>query len=151
MGFQQLAFFRDQLAQEAAAKKIENQKNRQAQQAKQTNPVDPVVRIIGSLQKQFPLAFPKNPAPKVPLKLGIHKDLFELSESLGMSKIELREAIKTWCCGIRYWTGVVEGAVRFDLEGNPAGLVTKVEADIATSRLKNRQPKNKKEPNVQSL
>jgi ProP effector len=150
MPFSELASFRDQLAQQAAAEKIANQKLKPAQPAKNTTPVDPVVLIIGRLQKQFPIAFPKNPAPKVPLKLGIHKDLFELSESMGISKIELREAIKTWCAGSRYWRCAVDGAVRFDLEGNAAGCVTKIEADIATSRLKNRRQKNKKEPNVVS-
>ena len=141
MGFQQLA-------QQAAAEKIEQQKNRQAQQAKKSNLVDPVVLIIGRLQKHFPIAFPTNPAPKVPLKLGIHKDLLEMSESLGISKIEFREAIKAWCAGTRYWTCIVEGAIRFDLEGNAAGFVTKIEADIEASLLNNRQQKNKKEPNV---
>ena len=43
--------------------------------AKQQNPVDPVVHTIGKLQKRFPLAFPKNPAPKVALKIGILDDL----------------------------------------------------------------------------
>jgi ProP effector len=150
MAFEQLAAFRDQLAQQAAAEKIEKQKKIGRLNNQQTNPVDPVVLIIGRLQKQFPIAFPKNPAPKIPLKLGIHKDLLELSESLGISKPDLREAIKAWCVGNRYWTCITEGATRIDLEGNPAGCVTKVEADLAKSRLKNRHQKSKKELNVAS-
>jgi ProP effector len=71
-----------------------------------------------------------------------------VSESLGISKIEFREAIKACCAGTRYLTFIVEGAVRFDLEGIAAGFVTKIEANIAASRLNNRQQKNKKEPNV---
>ncbi len=148
MPFSELAAYRDHLAQQAAAEKVEQQKIKLAQQAKKPNPVDPVVLIIGRLQKQFPIAFPKNPAPKIPLKLGIHKDLFELSESLGISNMELREAVKAWCIGNRYWSCLVEGAVRFDLEGNAAGLVTKIEADIAASRLNNRHHKNKNGPNA---
>jgi ProP effector len=143
MPFTELAPLRDQLAQQAAAEKIANQKLKSAQQAKMAATVDPVVLIIRRLQKQFPAAFPKNPAPKIPLKLGIHKDLFELSESLGISKPDLREAIKTWCAGNRYWSCLVEGAVRFDLMGNSAGFVTKVEAEIAARRLNNRQQKNR--------
>ncbi|KAG1451339.1 hypothetical protein G6F57_016190 [Rhizopus arrhizus] len=38
-------------------------------------PVDPVVVAISRLQRQFPKAFPKNPAPKLPLKLGVLADL----------------------------------------------------------------------------
>ncbi len=150
MSFAQLATLRDQLAQQAAAEKIANQKLKSAQPAKKAAHVDPVVLIIGRLQKQFPIAFPKNPAPKIPLKLGIHKDLLELSESLSISEIELRAAIKAWCVGNRYWTCIVEGAVRLDLEGNAAGIVTKIEADIAASRLNKRHPKNKNEPNAVS-
>ncbi len=150
MPFTELVSYRDQLAQQAAAKKVEQQKIKLVQQAKKPNPVDPVVLIIGRLQKQFPIAFPKNPAPKVPLKLGIHKDLFELSDSLGISKPDLREAIKTWCVGNRYWSCITEGAVRYDLEGNAAGSVTKIEADIAASSLNNRHHKNKNGPNVVS-
>lgn len=150
MSFQQLASFRDQLAQQAAAEKIEQQKTRSAQQVKKINPVDPVVRTIGQLQKQFPKVFPKNPAPKVPLKLGIHKDLFELTDSLGKSKLELREAVKIWCNGNRYWSCLTEGAVRFDLEGNAAGSVSKEEAELAKSRMNNRHQKKNKEPNAVS-
>jgi ProP effector len=141
MPFTELAPLRDQLAQQAAAEKIANQKLKSAQPAKKAAPVDPVVLIIGRLQNQFPIAFPKNPAPKIPLKLGIHKDLLELSESLGISKLDLRSAIKIWCKGNRYWSCITDGAVRFDLQGNAAGFVSKIEADIAASRMNNRHHK----------
>lgn len=133
MGFEQLASLRDELAQQAAAEK---QKKRQIKEggsatARKAAKVDPVVLIIGQLQKNFPLAFPKNPAPKVPLKIGIHKDIFERSEQLGIDKRDLRAAIKTWCWGKRYWECLLEDAVRVDLDGNAAGQVTKVDADQA--------------------
>lgn len=133
MGFEQLATLRDELAQQAAAEK---QKRRQLKEeggaaARKQAKVDPVVLIIGQLQKKFPLAFPKNPAPKVPLKIGIHKDILEQSEQLGIDKSDLRAAIKTWCRGKRYWECLLEDAVRVDLEGNAAGLVTKADADQA--------------------
>ncbi|AEG01538.1 ProQ/FinO family protein [Methylomonas methanica] len=133
MGFEQLASLRDELAQQAAAEK---QKKRQLKEGggattRKTAKVDPVVLIIGQLQKNFPLAFPKNPAPKVPLKIGIHKDIFERSEQLGIDKRDLRAAIKTWCWGKRYWECLLEDAVRVDLDGHAAGQVTKVDADQA--------------------
>ncbi|KAI3591209.1 Activator of osmoprotectant transporter ProP [Cupriavidus sp. U2] len=113
-----------------------------AQQARPATPVDPVVRNIGKLQKKFPLAFPKNPAPKVPLKIGIFDDLLTHATELGLSEAELREAIRTWCRGARYWTCLTQGAPRLDLAGQPAGEVT--EADAARGRqLRSARPKQK--------
>jgi ProP effector len=91
-------------------------------------PVDPVVKSIGRLQKRFPNAFPKNPAPKLPLKVGIFEDLVVHAKELSLSEAELRDAIKTWCRGSRYWKCLVEGAARVDLSGAEAGQVTAQEA-----------------------
>lgn len=94
-------------------------------------PVDPVVHAIARLQKHFPKAFPKNPAPKVPLKVGTFEDLTQHSAKLGLDEAELREAIRTWCSGARYWSCMVEGAKRLDLDGNEAGVVTQADAKRA--------------------
>jgi ProP effector len=129
MGFEQLASLREELARQSAAKKREKQpKKNNASPTKKTVIVDPTVLIIGQLQKKFPLAFPKKPAPKVPLKIGIHKDLLEQVDRLGIEENELRAAIKTWCRGQRYRDCLVEDAVRVDLGGNAVGVVTKEEA-----------------------
>ncbi|PLP99805.1 ProQ/FinO family protein [Cupriavidus pauculus] len=110
--------------------------------AKPSTPVDPVVRNIGKLQKKFPLAFPKNPAPKVPLKIGVFDDLLTHATELGLSEAELRDAIRTWCRGARYWASLTQGAPRLDLAGQPAGEVT--EADAARGRqLRSARPKQK--------
>jgi Activator of osmoprotectant transporter ProP len=90
--------------------------------------VDPVVKSIGRLQKRFPNVFPKNPAPKLPLKVGIFEDLVAHAKELSLSEAELRDAIKTWCRGSRYWKCLVEGATRVDLTGGEAGKVTAQEA-----------------------
>ncbi|CAB3780212.1 RNA chaperone ProQ [Paraburkholderia ultramafica] len=100
----------------------------QAKPAVDAKPVDPVVKSIGRLQKRFPIAFPKNPAPKLPLKVGIFEDLVVHAKELSLSEAELRDAIKTWCRGSRYWKCLVEGAARVDLTGAEAGLVTAQEA-----------------------
>ncbi|WP_438390143.1 ProQ/FINO family protein [Caballeronia sp. DA-9] len=91
-------------------------------------PVDPVVVHIGRLQKRFPAAFPKNPAPKVALKIGIFEDLLPHIAELKVSQAELRDAIKIWCRGSRYWTALVENAVRVDLSGAEAGRVSAEDA-----------------------
>lgn len=98
---------------------------------KPSKPVDPVVHSIAKLQKRFPKAFPKNPAPKVPLKIGTFEDLRQHAATLGLTEAELREAIRTWCSGARYWSCMVEGAKRLDLEGQEAGVVSQADAKRA--------------------
>ncbi|MBU3737224.1 MAG: hypothetical protein FGM62_09670 [Methylobacterium sp.] len=138
MGFEQLAPLKQALAGQAEAG---NQRRKKLPASlKPAAPVDPVVLTIGQLQKRFPRAFPKNPAPKLPMKIGVHKDLLEQSEQLGLSRKALREAIKTWCRGTRYWASVVEGAVRVDLNGDEAGRVTAEEAGQARA-LEARRPR----------
>jgi ProP effector len=79
MGFEQLAELRDRLraekqqVQQVKTESAKPQKRKQPPKAKPREQ-DPTVEAIWRLQKHFPLAFPVNPAPKVPLKEGILKD-----------------------------------------------------------------------------
>jgi ProP effector len=107
--------------------------------AQKSKPVDPVVLTIGKLQKRFPKAFPKNPAPKVPLKVGIFKDLLVHAEELGLTEAALRDAIKVWCWGSRYWACVTDNAMRVDLNGEDAGQVLPAEAARARGLQARRQ------------
>ncbi|MEN4922132.1 ProQ/FinO family protein [Achromobacter spanius] len=95
---------------------------------KRETPVDPVVVAISRLQRHFPKAFPKNPAPKLPLKLGVLADLVQHAEALQLDEAQIKEAVKTWCDGRRYWASMVEDAPRVDLNGEPSGAVTANEA-----------------------
>jgi ProP effector len=104
---------------------------RSAQSAAAAETVDPVVRAIGKLQKRFPAAFPKKPAPKVPLKIGILADLVAHSQELGLNEAEIRDAVSTWCRGSRYWACLTDGAARLDLTGAAAGVVTARDAAFA--------------------
>lgn len=143
MPFEQLAPLRDQLAKEAAAaKQSKNHPKNNTKSPKHATPVDPAILAIRLLQKHFPLAFPKKPAPKVPLKIGIHQDLLAQLDQLAIDQEILRTAIKTWCAGLRYWDCLTEDTIRVDLNGQPAGLVSKVEADQA-ARLKARMGNKK--------
>ncbi|WLE62617.1 ProQ activator of osmoprotectant transporter prop [Burkholderia plantarii] len=96
--------------------------------AADAKPVNPTVLAIGKLQRRFPVAFPKSPAPKVPLKIGIFKDLVAHTAELGLDEAQLRDAIKEWCRGSRYWACLVDGAARVDLTGAEAGTVTAQQA-----------------------
>ncbi len=142
MGFEQLAELRKQLAKQAEAKPAAKApQTRRPVRPVDSKPVDPVVRTIGKLQKRFPHAFPKNPAPKVPLKVGIFEDLKTHAAELSLSDAELRDALKTWCRGSRYWKCLVEGAARVDLQGGEAGHVSATEAAGAQRLQANRSPK----------
>jgi ProP effector len=138
MGFEQLAELKKQLTKEsaqqagAARRRPKDTGGSKARQA----PVDPVVLVIGKLQKRFPATFPKSPAPKIPLKVGILEDVLAHVDQLGLSEAEIRDAISTWCRGSRYWACLTVGATRVDLAGAPAGQVTARDSAFARSRTK---------------
>nr|WP_315593969.1 ProQ/FinO family protein [uncultured Cupriavidus sp.] len=152
MGFEQLAALKAKMAEQAkSASQAKKPRPRPAPAAKRaapatpatpSTPVDPVVRNIGKLQKRFPQAFPKNPAPKLPLKIGIFEDLLAHAKDLALTEDELRSAIRTWCRGARYWACLTIGNKRVDLAGQEAGLVTEADARRA-HQLRAARPKAK--------
>jgi ProP effector len=132
MSFEQLAGLRDRLRAEKEQANIDtpvHPKRKSTPQSKsksksKSSVQDPAVEAIWPLQKHFPLAFPVNPAPKVPLKEGILKDAEQHLELLGITLEQLKLGISTWCRGARYWTCMVENAPRVDLSGQAVGIVT---------------------------
>lgn len=133
MGFEQLAELRDRLRAEKEPQKAESAGHPKRKSSPQAKPrvQDPAMEAIWPLQKHFPLAFPVNPAPKVPLKEGILKDAEQHLELLGLTLEQLKLGISTWCRGARYWASMVENAPRMDLSGQPAGVVTSTQAMYA--------------------
>ena len=130
MGLEQLAELRDRLRAEKQQVKAESAKQPKRKPFPEAKPrvQDPAVAAIWPLQKHFPLAFPVNPAPKVPLKEGIFKDAEQHLELLGLTREQLKLGISTWCRGARYWASMVENAPRLDLSGQAAGTVTAAQA-----------------------
>ncbi|MFJ5298656.1 ProQ/FinO family protein [Pseudomonas sp. NPDC088368] len=130
MGFEQLAELRDRLRAEKEPQNADSARHIKHKSTPQAKPriQDPAVEAIWPLQKHFPLAFPVNPAPKVPLKEGILKDAEQHLELLGVTSEQLKLGISTWCRGARYWACMVEGAPRLDLSGQPTGVVTATQA-----------------------
>lgn len=139
MGFEQLAALKEQLAMQAKAAaptpaptpSPKKAPRRKAPPPQRAEPVDPVIIAISRLQRRFPLAFPKNPAPKIPLKIGILQDIYLHSQELGLNEAEIKQAVKTWCESRRYWACMVDTAPRIDLLGTPVGTVTAQEAQRA--------------------
>jgi sRNA-binding protein len=83
------------------------------------------VAALRFLIEQFPDCFGWN--DHRPLKLGIHKDL----EARGIDPRVLPLALPRYCRHIAYQHALVEGAIRIDLDGQPAGIVTSEEAAFA--------------------
>ena len=133
MGFEKLAVLRDRLRAEKEQAKTDSAKHLKRKSSPPPKPhdQDPAVEAIWRLQKHFPLAFPVNPAPKVPLKEGILKDAEQHLELLGITREQLKLGIATWCRGTRYWASMVENALRLDLSGQAAGTVTAAQARYA--------------------
>ncbi|NKQ12737.1 ProQ/FinO family protein [Pseudomonas sp. SST3] len=154
MGFEQLAELRDRLRAEKVQVKTDSTKQRPRKPSPQTKPreQDPALEAIWGLQKQFPLAFPVNPAPKVPLKEGILKDAEQHLELLGISSDQLKQGIAMWCRGSRYWTSMTENAPRLDLNGQAVGIVTAAQALHAKQQAKRQRGqarRNQKKPKEQ--
>jgi ProP effector len=138
MGFEQLAELRDHLRSEKVQVKTDSVKQPIRKPSEQAKPRehDPAVEAIWRLQKHFPLAFPVNPAPKVPLKEGILKDAEQHLELLGVSSEQLKQGIATWCRGSRYWASMTENAPRLDLSGQAVGMVTTAQSLHAKQQAK---------------
>ncbi|GAB5098144.1 hypothetical protein YK56LOC_38600 [Caballeronia sp. HLA56] len=54
--------------------------------------------------------------------------------ALGLSERDVRNGVKLWCRGQRYWTCLVEGSERVDLNGAVTGVVTEAEAEYALTQ-----------------
>ncbi|MCE4547233.1 MULTISPECIES: ProQ/FinO family protein [unclassified Caballeronia] len=145
MGFEQLTALKAQLNHGATSKTVASRSTsspvdatrdiKQPPKPRHTS-ADAAARAINTLQRLFPRAFPRSPAPKVPLKVGILKDVLARAASLGLSERDARNGLKLWCRGQRYWTCLVEGDVRVDLTGAIAGVVTAVEAEYGAGQEK---------------
>jgi ProP effector len=83
---------------------------------------------VSELAEEFPAAFTLDPTLVRPLKLGIKDDIYARS---GMSHRRVTAALKVYCNSVPYLTVCTEGAVRVDLTGARAGVVTATDAEHA--------------------
>jgi sRNA-binding protein len=72
-----------------------------------------------------------------PLKLGIDHDLEKL---LAIKRHIIKNALRSYCGSYAYLKSMSPGAVRVDLHGEPAGIVTEEEAAIAKQQLAENYP-----------
>ena len=91
--------------------------------------------IIAYLAEKFPLCFSLEGEAK-PLKIGLFQDLSEaLKDDERVSKTQLRHALRQYTSNWRYLHGCKVGAVRVDLQGNPAGELEQEHADHGAQQL----------------
>ena len=91
--------------------------------------------VIEYLAEKFPLCFSVEGEAK-PLKIGLFQDLAEaLKDDEHVSKTQLRHALRQYTSNWRYLHGCRLGAVRVDLQGNPAGVLEQEHADHAAQQL----------------
>ncbi|WP_052710274.1 ProQ/FINO family protein [Azospirillum thiophilum] len=90
-----------------------------------------------ALAVAFPACFnpPKSKAPKRPLKIGITADIVARGvtgeDGQPLSRKRIERAVRDYCLGTKYDAALIPGAIRIDLDGNPAGSVS---ASHAASR-----------------
>jgi len=89
------------------------------------------------LHERYPVAFPApNMPPRAPLKIGIDRDLRARHPDLARKTIKV--VLHRHVSQRSYQALLVAGAVRLDLDGNPAGAITAEEARHAAECLQRR-------------
>jgi RNA chaperone ProQ/FINO-like protein len=86
------------------------------------------------LASRFPKCFKPAGAPKLPLMIGIDRAVLEAAPDL--DRHDVANAIADYCTGKSYHAAMVAGAVRVDLSGAAAGVVTGSAAAHSKARLK---------------
>ncbi|RVT47351.1 RNA chaperone ProQ [Rheinheimera sediminis] len=100
-----------------------------------------VKQILAELSEKFPLCFSQSGEAK-PLKIGIFQDLAQrLSEEDGISKTQIRHALRLYTSSWRYLAGVKVGIARVDLDGQAGELIDEQQAAHAAETLEQSKAK----------
>jgi ProP effector len=97
-----------------------------------------ITATIALLAERFPQCFALYERKRVPLKIGIRRDI-EAALNGAITPIELSNALRMYCGNSGYLHSTRPGAPRIDLNGKPAGVVTAHESEAARARLKARK------------
>jgi len=125
----------DKLNKEHAAKR----KFQQSEKVKKPKPkwLDYVQYGVELLMVYFPLGF-KTPNEVKPLKKGIKQDLVKrlsaIESIVTEDKACMVKSLAYYVNTTAYHKSVIEGAMRIDLDGNPAGIVSAEEAKYSIER-----------------
>jgi ProP effector len=107
-----------------------------------------VTAVIELLCERYPRTFFQYERRRVPLKVGIHRDI--LAELDGaVNELELSSALRVYTGNRVYRDRLRVGATRVGLNGEPAGSVTQEQARFAAKR--NTAPPNPTPPAIKRL
>jgi ProP effector len=84
-----------------------------------------VFQMLEIFYERWPALF-KMLGPRLPMSVGIHKDIIAAAPDLHAGVV--RKAIRYYALSGSYTQAVVAGALRYNLYGQPAGVVTETEA-----------------------
>ncbi|MDL4912294.1 MAG: RNA chaperone ProQ [Enterobacterales bacterium endosymbiont of Blomia tropicalis] len=91
--------------------------------------------VISFLAERFPHCFSAEGEAR-PLKIGIFQDLVErVQGEMGLSKTQLRSALRLYTSSWRYLYGIKAGATRVDLDGNASGVLDEQHVEHARKQL----------------
>jgi ProP effector len=100
-----------------------------------------VKQILAELSEKFPLCFSQSGEAK-PLKIGIFQDLAQrLSDEDGISKTQIRHALRLYTSSWRYLASVKVGVARVDLDGQAGELIDEQQAAHAAETLEQSKAK----------
>jgi ProP effector len=90
-----------------------------------------VIARLAELRDRWPAVFRPHtdPGPWPPLKVGVHLDIAMAAPELAVPRGLLREALRLYTSRDPYLAGLVKGAARFGLDGEPCGTVTAEQAN----------------------
>jgi ProP effector len=89
---------------------------------------------ISLLAERFPKCFAVFEQRRLPLKIGIHKDILTRLDG-ALTPSELIAALRAYVSNGTYRRRLLEGAERIDLDGNPSGVVTATQEVDARSKI----------------
>jgi ProP effector len=99
-----------------------------------TIPKEDVHATLRRLAEWFPQTFvAEKHLPHRPLKVGIDRDV--LARCPDLDRRERSTVLRYYTSRVMYLQSLVAGAVRVDLDGNPAGEVSATDAEQAAARL----------------
>ncbi|MCP1440765.1 ProP effector [Erwinia persicina] len=91
--------------------------------------------VIAFLAERFPQCFSAEGEAR-PLKIGIFQDLVDrVQGEMGLSKTQLRSALRLYTSSWRYLYGIKAGATRVDLDGNACGVLDEQHVEHARKQL----------------
>lgn len=93
-----------------------------------------VRKVLASLYPQVFMPEGEIDIPKIPLKVGIHKDILERHGDI-LTQGQVRQALYDYTRGPRYLRALASSAYRYDLDGSPSGEVEPSERRLAEDAL----------------